>query len=346
MDFRDYGRVPDAAERDGRGLPARVTSVYKERYGLVSERGESFGRLKASEYYHICSEEFPTAGDFVLVEPVEGGDDRILATLPRRTVFTRKNPTLGLGEQAVAANFDRVFIMQSMNRDFNVRRLERYMTLAKQSRAVPVVVLTKLDLARNRDEYVLAAEAVSAGAEVCAVSALTGEGLDALAPHLGAGMTAVFLGSSGVGKSSLVNALAGEAVMDVGCIREDDARGRHTTTSRHLIMLKSGAMVIDTPGMRELGLWDVTDGLDSAFADVESKLGRCRFSDCTHTGEPGCAILAAIAAGELSRERFESYSKLRAEAEFAENRAEALRKKKQWHMQIAKTNRLNRKREE
>lgn len=339
IDLKDYGFPEElAAETEGL-LPARVTAVHKERYGLICAHGPAFGRLKTAEYYG-GGEAFPTTGDFVCIDGFGGGDCRIVRTLPRRSYFSRLDPSSsGHGEQAVAANFDVVFILQSLDRDFNLRRLERYLTLGWQSGATPVVVLTKADLAGDCADRVRMAERTAAGVGVFAVSARTGAGLDGLARVLRPGGTVVLLGSSGVGKSSLVNALAGREVMEVGGVREDDGRGRHTTTHRQLIRLDSGVMVIDTPGMRELGMWDVTEGLGQSFADVERYFGRCRFSDCRHQSEPGCAVRAAIEAGELAPERWESYRRLKAEARYSDDRAGYLREKQQWHKQLAVRNR-------
>ena len=316
-------------------ITARVTAVHRERYQLISEKGECYGSLKTKEYY-LDQAEFPTAGDYVTIYYIENGDSLILATQPRRTVFTRRDPGSVPRSQAVAANFDYVFILQSLNHDFNPKRLERYLTLAWQSGATPVILLTKADLVEDYWDYLTRIERAAAGVNVHVVSARTGYGLPRLNAYLQPGKTVVFLGSSGVGKSSLVNALAGEELMAVSGIREEDSRGRHTTTHRQLITLRSGVHVIDTPGMRELGMWEVDEGIGEAFSDVESYLGKCRFSDCAHGSEPGCAIRRAIDMGELDLERWESYRKLKEEAV---DRDELLRRKQQWHKDVAKFSR-------
>ena len=337
MNLSDYGYVPNTENLPG--IPARVTAVHKERYEIVCQHGITHARLKTKEYY--CGDAlFPTTGDFVMIHYIPNGDSQILATLPRRTFFSRREPGAVLRDQAVAANFDYVFIMQSLNMDFNVKRLERYLTLAWQSGATPVILLTKADLVDDYWEYLCQTERVAAGVNIHVVSAHTGFGLAQLNAYLQPGKTLVFLGSSGVGKSSLVNALAGEPVMAVNGIREDDSKGRHTTTHRQLIRLKSGVMIIDTPGMRELGMWDASEGLRDAFADVQQFVGKCRFSDCTHSTEPGCAIKAAIESGELDVARWESYRKLKEEAVSQE---EMLRRKREWSKGVTKTNRQRKK---
>ncbi len=333
----DYGPVPDTAGLPG--VPARITAQHKERYEIVTPRGFAYARLKTGAYY-APDALYPTVGDYVTVQDNEVGDAQILGTLPRRSFFARRAPGPTPKEQAVAANFDYVFILQSMNQNFNLRRLERYLALARQSGAVPAVVLTKADLTADRTAFLVQAEHAAPGTAVYAVSTLTGDGLDALAACMQPGKTLVFLGSSGVGKSSLVNALAGEEVMATGSVREADSRGRHTTTHRQLIRLKSGVLIIDTPGMRELGMTEASEGLKSAFADVECYLGKCRFSDCRHEREPGCAIRAAIAAGELDAARWASYRKLQDEAQ---SRKEMLRRKREWSKDVAKKNKMRKK---
>lgn len=330
MNINDYGYVPDTNGLSG--IPARVTAVHKERYEIVCDHGITHARLKTKEYY-LDTQDFPTTGDFVMIDYIDNGDSRILATLPRRTFFSRREPGPVPRDQAVAANFDYVFIMQSLNMDFNPKRLERYLTLAWQSGATPVILLTKADLVEDYWDYLTRVDRVAAGVNTHVVSAHTRYGLERLGAYLQPGKTVVFLGSSGVGKSSLVNALAGEEIMTVNGIREDDSKGRHTTTHRQLIRLNNGVMIIDTPGMRELGMWDVLEGLGDAFADVEAFLGKCRFSDCRHETEPGCAIKAAIAAGELDIQRWESYQKLKEEAV---DRDEMMRRKREWSKGVAK----------
>ena len=330
MNINDYGILP--ATEGLSGIPARVTAVHKERYEIVCDHGVTYARLKTKEYY-VETREFPTTGDYVMIHYIPDGDSQIIETLPRRTCFSRREPGPIPRDQAVAANFDYVFIMQSLNMDFNPKRLERYLTLGWQSGATPVILLTKADLTDDYWDYLTEVERVAAGVNTHVVSAHTGYGLQRLNAYLQPGKTVVFLGSSGVGKSSLVNAIAGEEIMTVNGIREDDSKGRHTTTHRQLIRLKSGAMIIDTPGMRELGMWDVSEGLGNAFADVERYLGTCRFSDCRHETEPGCAIKAAIGRGELELSRWESYRKLKEEDV---DRDEMMRRKNEWAKGVAK----------
>ncbi|MEF2918929.1 MAG: ribosome small subunit-dependent GTPase A [Acutalibacteraceae bacterium] len=342
MNIKDYGFNYNINYKNNNGTPARIISVHKGRFGIVSEYGEGFAKLKTKEYYYE-GESFPTVGDFVLIDYVKDGDSRITATLERETYFSRRDPDKGRGEQLVAANFDYVFIMQSLNNDFNVKRLERYLTATRQSGATPVILLTKADLVNDYIPYIIETSRVATNVDTHIISAKTGFGLDELSKYLTAGKTVVFLGSSGVGKSSLVNALAGENIMDTNGIREDDSKGRHTTTHRELIKLQNGVMIIDTPGMRELGMWDVTVGLDEAFSDVEKFIGKCKFRDCKHENEPHCAIREAIEKGELDIARFESYKKIKAEAKYSDNKEDFLREKQQWQKSLRIGDRKKRK---
>lgn len=338
--FTDFFKAQIEVENT---LPARVTAVHKGRYEIICEHGLTSAQLKTAVYYNDTFAEFPTTGDFVSIQYNSAGESLIVQTLERKTYFSRRDPTPGRGEQAVAANFDYVFIMQSLNHDFNLKRLERYLTLSWQSGAQPVIVLTKADLVDDYTEQQDTIEGIAPGVPAVDVSSQTGQGLEQLAEYLKPSKTIVFMGSSGVGKSSLVNALAGEEIMAVNEIREDDSRGRHTTTHRQLVMLTSGVMIIDTPGMRELGMWDVSIGLDEAFADVEEYLGQCRFSDCHHGSEPGCAIAGAIQRGDLSAERWQSYLRLQKEAKFSEDKQAARREKQEWAKSIVKSQRQKKK---
>ncbi len=334
MNIYDYGLTDDILPDDKSGTPARIISAHKGRFGIVSQYGEGFAQLKSKEYYYE-GEVFPTVGDFVLIDYIENGDSRITATLERRTFFSRRDPDTGRGEQVIAANFDYVFIMQSLNENFNPKRMERYLTAVRQSGAEPVVILTKADLTDDYLPYILQTSRVAEGVETHIVSSRTGYGMEYLGKYLRKGKTLVFLGSSGVGKSSLVNTLAGKEIMDVSGIRESDGRGRHTTTHRELVMLGNGTMVIDTPGMRELGMWDISEGLGEAFSDVESYAAMCRFRDCRHQGEPDCAVRKAIENGELDGSRLESYLKLKTEAKYSDDKAGYLRQKEQWAKSVS-----------
>ncbi len=350
LDLLKYGFNPAMMPEDREEIPARITAVHKDRFEIVCEKGIIHARLKAGKYYNDSDESFPTAGDFVLIRHNESGDSLITETLERKSLFSRndfKGHAPGyvktIKEQVVAANFDYVFIMASLNNDFNIRRIERYLTLAWQSGAVPAIILTKADMVDDYTEYVRQLEKVAWGVGVFAISSVTGEGLDQLGDYLKPQKTIVLLGSSGVGKSTFVNALAGKEVMDVKEIRDDDSRGRHTTTHRRLIMLPDGYMIIDTPGMRELGMWDVDTGLKETFSDVESYLGLCRFSDCRHDTEPGCAIKQAIEDGELSEERWISYLQLKKEMKFVDDKAGYLRDKDARFKEIARINKNKKK---
>ena len=344
IDLKQYGYIETeeiAKEQAETGLqPACITAVHRERYELVSRQGILHGKLKTSVYYGREPHPFPTVGDFVLIQEVEGGDCQIVKTLPRKSYFSRLDPDpSGFREQAIAANFDTVFIMQSLNQNFNLRRLERYLTLTWQSGATPVIILTKVDLVDDPEYYLSEVESIAAGVDIVATSAITGAGLDKLNKYFQPGKTCVFLGSSGVGKSSLLNTLMGENVMIVKEIREDDARGRHTTTHRQMFTLPCGAHIIDTPGMRELGILEQSDGVQAAvsdiFSDVEDHLGSCKFSDCQHESEPGCSIRAAIKSGEIEQGRWDSYQKLQREAQYAEDKLKALRLKSARNQDIA-----------
>ncbi len=303
-----------------RGLiPGRVIVQQRGLYRLATEVGELAAEVSGRFAHEAGEIGFPVAGDWAACAPrPEEGTATVHALLPRASLFVRRMAGPGaVAGQAVAANVDLALLVASLNADLSPRRIERYLATAWESGARPLVVLTKADTCADVPARVAEIQAVAIGVEVYAVSAVTGEGLAEVAAHLAPGLTAVLLGSSGVGKSTLVNALAGETLMAVGGIREDDARGRHTTTHRELIRLPSGALMLDTPGMRELGLWDAEAGLGAVFGDVEREIealsADCRFRDCGHRAEPGCAVQAALADGRLDEGRFRSWLKLRRE---------------------------------
>lgn len=297
--------------------PARVVAHHRGLWRLATEAGECAGRLSGRFAAEAAQGGHPVVGDWLAIDRVEAdGDALIHALLPRKSAFARRAAG-GVGVQIVAANVDIVFLVAGMNSDLNPRRLERYLVATRDSGAAPVIVLTKADLSADADAERKAVEAIAAGAPVATLSALRGEGLEALNAWLKPGVTAALLGSSGAGKSTLLNALAGEELMSTGAIREADDRGRHTTTHRELFRLPGGALLIDTPGMRELGLVADEAALDESFADIMALIPQCKFSNCTHASEPGCAILAALADESLSAERWRSYLKLQRELAFA-----------------------------
>lgn len=350
LTLQQYGYVEVEPPPPGL-LPGRVIELQREQYTVITERGEATAILKGSFYHSADSrEDFPCVGDFVLLQYNENGLSRIAELLPRRTKFSRADFSghaagyvKTILEQVVATNFDYVFILSSLNLDFNVNRIMRYLTQARQSGGQPVVILTKADLAPDFDLPLANVRQVAPDVPVHAVSSHTGVGMDALSQYLQPGKTVVLLGMSGVGKSSLLNVLMNQEVMAVKTIREDDSRGRHTTTHRQLFLLPSGAMVIDTPGMRELGLFAADVGISAAFTDVEELFTQCRFSDCSHQSEPGCAVLAALATGSLPLEHWERYLAQKRESKFVDDKASYLREKQNWHKSISTQNRRHKK---
>jgi ribosome biogenesis GTPase len=312
-------------------VPARIAADGPGIYHLLGCRaplGELSGRLR----HELLGAARPAAGDWVAV-----ADDRERAVihhlLRRRTAMIRRAADTEATSQVIAANVDVVGVVTSANRDLNPRRVERYLTAIWESGANPIVVLNKVDLVADVTPLVDALAAVALAVPILGVSALTGAGIDDLRDHARPGTTLGLVGSSGVGKSSLVNRMVGHDAQHVSDIREDDAHGRHTTTRRELILLPDGGVLIDTPGMRELGLVADDGGVDSAFADIAEVAAGCRFNDCRHDSEPGCAVRAALAAGSLAADRLQSYRKLQREIAAAERRQDpvlAANERRRW----------------
>jgi ribosome biogenesis GTPase len=317
-------------------VPARVTVQQRNLYRLATDAGEMEGRISGRFAHEARDGGYPVTGDWVAVE-MKGDAAVIAAILPRATAFTRMAAGTAKDMQVVAANVDMALLAASLNADLNLRRLERYLATAYESGAEPVFLLTKADACDDVEALVASVQEIAAGVPVVAVSVRTGQGLAELSSLLAPGKTAVLLGSSGVGKSTLVNALAGVEKMATKEIREDDAHGRHTTTHRELILLPSGALILDTPGMRELALWDAEAGVAAAFAAITAEVEQialgCKFRDCAHGKEPGCAVRAALQDGTLDAERWRSFQKLQGELAHEHRKEDpraAIENKKVW----------------
>ena len=324
-------------------IRARVIAQEKGLYRISDGAAVKNATVSGKFMYTAATvSDYPAVGDYVIAEWPEGDSNAVIhSVFPRKSCFIRKAAGPEKQEQVIAANIDPVFLCMSLNNDDNIRRIERYLAVAYDSGATPVIVLTKADLCDDIESRISEVEGVAFGVDVVTVSSLN-EDYEAVLKYILPDKTIAFLGSSGVGKSTLINKLVGNDNIATGGLRNDD-KGRHTTTHRELITLENGAFLIDTPGMRELGMWDNEVGIDTVFSDIETLTCECRFSNCTHTKEPGCAVQKALSEGTLDISRWQSYLKLRNENEYAANDSQYLAAKRAKFKEIAKFNKSNKK---
>lgn len=321
-------------------VPVRVIAEHRGQYRVAGQPGEMPAEVTGRMMF-LAGErlDYPVVGDWVIAQIFDNAKQAVIhGILPRKSLLARKYAGKKIDGQAIAANIDIIFIVIGLDNNFNLNRVERYLAAAAASRAEPIVLLSKSDISPDAEEKVRLVNARTGRELALPVSAKTGSGLERVRQLLAAGRTACFIGSSGVGKSSLINRLANAEFLKTADVRESDSRGRHTTTHRELFVLDCGGIVIDTPGMRELGLWDSANGIERAFTDIEGAASGCRFADCTHLSEPGCAVLAAVASGEIDRERYESFLKLGREQEHLEAKTDRFKQqeKKAYGKTIAK----------
>jgi len=347
LEFPGAGSAIDGAFQPyaAQGLVlGRVAIAQRDRYRLYTEAGELPAEASGALWYRTANRAaMPVVGDWVAAR-VAGPEQAIVeAVLPRRTCFSRRAAGRREEEQPIAANIDLVFLVCGLDGDFNPRRLERYLALANESGAEPVVVLNKADVCEDLAARVAETAAVAGAAPIVTTSARHAQGLDGLTAFLGPGRTVALLGSSGVGKSTIVNRIVGEERLRTREVRESDSRGRHTTTHRELVPLPRGGALIDTPGMRELQLWAGQDSVDETFAEIADAAAGCRYRDCSHSGERGCAVEAALAGGTITAERWAGYRKLLGEARRHELLADPLaaQERKRWIKRIHKAQRRN-----
>jgi len=329
--WNDFFEQAFSPFRENRLLPARVALQHRNYYVMYSEHGELRGETTGKMQYMASGpQDLPAVGDWVVIDPrPDEGTATIIDILPRRTKFSRQAAGRKAEEQIVAANVDWVFIVSGLDHDFNLRRLERYLVLASESGASPVVLLNKADICKDPNGARQEVAAINSHAPIHVLSALRNEGIGVIQDYLRNGATGALLGSSGVGKTTIINKLLGTDERATAPVREADDRGRHTTSARELIPLPTGGMLIDTPGMRELQLWGSPDAVSEIFDDIEAIAENCRFRDCSHEVEPGCAVQEALEQGTIDGGRFESYRKLLRELKYQQRKHDPMEQRKE-----------------
>jgi len=298
------------------GLAAgRIAIENKQQYLIYTQQGELRGEVSGKLLYEArSSADLPKVGDWVVISAMEAEGKAIIHNiLPRKSKFSRKTVGKKTDEQIIATNIDIVFIVQGLDSNFNLRRLERYLVMAYENGARPVIILNKTDLCRDYPAKIAEVKQIAFDVPILGISAKTGYGIEKMREFIKEGLTFAFIGSSGVGKSTIINKLLGQELLKIREVRQKDSKGRHTTAKREMIVLPQGGVLIDTPGMREMQLWSASEGLGDTFADIEQLGKQCHFSDCSHTQEKGCAVIAAVKAGKISEERYKSYMKLQRE---------------------------------
>lgn len=326
-------------------IVGRIACVQKNAYLVYTELGELWATITGRvRYFANSSNDIPAVGDWVILKIHEFGQcATIQKILPRRSQFSRQAAGKVTTEQIIATNIDTVFLVSGLDREFNLRRIERYLIQIVESGANPVILLNKTDLCDDVEQRKAEVETIALGRKILVLSAISKQGLNNLIPYLEVGQTVALVGSSGVGKSTLINQLVNREIQAVQSVRQEDSRGRHTTTSRELILLPSGGLIVDTPGMRELQMWRVNEGLSKTFADIKTLSVQCHFKNCQHESEPGCMVKQAIHEGKLSEKRWRNYQKLQRELKFGQYRQDQkayLIEKKKWK-KVSKLKRKN-----